>query len=140
MNKFGDPTFKKHRAISQVWGVLAVRLANINVLPFEATVYATTLEKYTSKLNTQQKIKLNIKPLVQSIANFKSAAEKLDHLKQNLSWNLEEGNGSALDFSESILEINRKLRGIEVGFICKRGGLPGREWFKNVVSMISALA
>lgn len=130
MDKFGDPGFKKHLALTQIWGILAVRLANIKVLPFKATEYATTLEKHASKLSTQQKIKLNIKPLEQSISKFKTAAKKLDSLNAELSRSTQVG---FVALPGDVANINAKLRAIESGFISKKGGLPGREWFKHIV-------
>lgn len=131
MNKFGDPGFKKHLAIAQVWGVLAVRLANVKVLPFQAMEYATTLAKYVSKLSAQDKINLDIKPLKQSIERFKIAAKKLDNLNDELCRN------TLNTPREDIAYLNSRLRGIESGFISKEGGLPGREWFKHIASQIS---
>lgn len=85
MDKFGDSGYKKHHALTQAWGVLAVRLANIKILPFEATEYAVTLEKYASELGIRQKDKLDTRPLEESIARFKSAAQKLDEKSSGLA-------------------------------------------------------
>jgi N-acetylated-alpha-linked acidic dipeptidase len=136
MDKFGDPGFKKHLALTQIWGVLAVRLSNIKVLPFKATEYATTLEKHASELSALQKIKLNTKPLEQSISKFKTAAKKLDSLNAELSRSGQVGLGA---LHGDVAKVNSKLRGIESGFISKKGGLPGREWFKHIVSGICLL-
>lgn len=137
MDKFGDDGFKKHLAIAQVWGVLAVRLANVRVLPFEATEYAATLEKYASELKVQETIKLDNSPLEESIAKFKRAAQQLDRSTHALTRSSNRSNGSKHGFKDDIARVNRKLRGIEAGFISK-GGLEGREWFKHIVSYTDA--
>lgn len=131
MDKFGDSGFKKHLALTQAWGVLAVRLANIPILPFEVTEYAVTLAKYASELNVQGKIKLDTRPLEESIARFKSAAEKLDKKASSL---LQSSAVQIRNPGSLITKVNSKLRGIEPGFLAKNGGLPGREWFKHIVS------
>ncbi|KUJ12392.1 Zn-dependent exopeptidase [Mollisia scopiformis] len=132
MEKFGDPDFKKHTMISQAWGVLAVRLANSKILPFEAAEYASTLEKYASRLSAQDKLKLDTKPLEESISRFKSAAKKLDDLNASVSARLNDDDGPVFELSKDIAKINQKLRSIEPGFIIDEG-LPGRKWFKHIV-------
>ncbi|CZR52330.1 related to glutamate carboxypeptidase [Phialocephala subalpina] len=130
MDKFGDAGFKKHHALTQAWGVLAVRLANVKILPFEATEYAVTLEKYASELKVRGKIKLDTRPLEESVARFKSAAKKLDSKISGLSGT---SQTSVSPPTWAVTKLNRKLRGIEPGFLAKKGGLPGREWFKHIV-------
>ncbi len=42
MEHFGDPTFRYHVAAAQIWGTVALRLAEANGLPLDYTDYATT--------------------------------------------------------------------------------------------------
>ena len=43
MQHFGDPTFQYQAAMAQVWGTLALQLANADILPFDYETYATDL-------------------------------------------------------------------------------------------------
>src|SRR5262249_7740435 len=46
MSHFGDPTFVYHAAMAQLWGTMAMRLADADGLPFDYTDYAAQLRDY----------------------------------------------------------------------------------------------
>ncbi|RLN18338.1 putative glutamate carboxypeptidase 2 [Panicum miliaceum] len=51
MEKHGDPLFLRHLAITEIWGLLALRLADDPVLPFDYQVYASQLQEHTNALS-----------------------------------------------------------------------------------------
>ena len=50
MNHFGDPGYRYHTLMSQLWGVLALRLANADLLPFDFASYARNLRQFVNEL------------------------------------------------------------------------------------------
>jgi N-acetylated-alpha-linked acidic dipeptidase len=50
MNHFGDPGYRYHTLMSQLWGVLALRLANADLLPFDFASYATNIRQFVNEL------------------------------------------------------------------------------------------
>eukprot|EP00897_Mesotaenium_endlicherianum_P007466 jgi/Mesen1/6748/ME000344S06027 len=48
MAQFGDPGFKRHVAITQVWGLVVLLLADASILPFDYTTYAAELKNGTA--------------------------------------------------------------------------------------------
>ena len=46
MNRFGDPGYRYHALISQLWGVMALRLANAEILPFDFASYGANIRKF----------------------------------------------------------------------------------------------
>src|SRR5258708_15052698 len=50
MNHFGDPSYKYHTLMSQLWGVTALRLANADLLPFDFAAYATNVRQFVDEL------------------------------------------------------------------------------------------
>jgi N-acetylated-alpha-linked acidic dipeptidase len=124
VNKFGDPGFKKHLAVAQLFGVLAVKLANTKVIPFEGTEYAVALEKHSKELKAIGKVDTKI--LDESIATFRKAVEKLDAEAVGL-------DDTDAETQKKIAGVNERYMKIERGFLRKDGGLPGREWFKHMV-------
>src|SRR4029450_1309717 len=46
MARFGDPDFAYHAAMARLWGVMALRLANADVLPFDYGLYGRDLLVY----------------------------------------------------------------------------------------------
>jgi N-acetylated-alpha-linked acidic dipeptidase len=56
MNHFGDPGYKYHTLMSQLWGVTALRLANADLLPFDFASYASNVRQFVAELATANKI------------------------------------------------------------------------------------
>src|SRR5262249_36843541 len=50
MNHFGDPGYKYHTLMTQLWGVTALRLANADVLPFDFATYAANIRQFVKDL------------------------------------------------------------------------------------------
>jgi N-acetylated-alpha-linked acidic dipeptidase len=50
MNHFGDPGYRYHTLMSQLWGVLALRLANADLLPFDFASYASNIREFVNDL------------------------------------------------------------------------------------------
>jgi N-acetylated-alpha-linked acidic dipeptidase len=55
MNHFGDPGFKYHTLMSQLWGVTALRLANADLLPFDFATYASNIRQFVEELANKNK-------------------------------------------------------------------------------------
>src|SRR5262249_13477218 len=51
MNHFGDPGYRYHALMSQVWGVMALRLANAEILPFDFASYGANIRRFISSLD-----------------------------------------------------------------------------------------
>ncbi len=56
MNHFGDPGYRYHTLMSQFWGVLALRLANADLLPFDFASYATNIRQFVNELSKNNKV------------------------------------------------------------------------------------
>jgi N-acetylated-alpha-linked acidic dipeptidase len=50
MNHFGDPGYRYHTLMSQLWGVIALRLANADLLPFDFESYASNIRQFVTDL------------------------------------------------------------------------------------------
>jgi len=50
MNHFGDPGYRYHTLVSQLWGVTALRLANADLLPFDFASYASNIRQFVNEL------------------------------------------------------------------------------------------
>jgi len=56
MNHFGDPGYKYHTLMSQLWGVTALRLANADLLPFDFASYASNIRQFVKELANKNKL------------------------------------------------------------------------------------
>jgi N-acetylated-alpha-linked acidic dipeptidase len=80
MNHFGDPGYKYHTLMSQLWGVTALRLANADLLPFDFASYAANVRQFVQELVTKNK-----SVILSEVAGSRSeaAAQSKDPLHPN---------------------------------------------------------
>nr|XP_004250770.1 probable glutamate carboxypeptidase AMP1 isoform X2 [Solanum lycopersicum] len=129
MVNFGDPFFQRHVAVTGVWGLLALRLADDPILPFNYRPYAAELQDYTrilSKLLEGRNISLHpITAATQELAA--TAKETLDEAKK---LKVDKVTDERTALKRRIL--NDRLMFAERGFLDAEG-LQGRPWFKHMV-------
>ena len=79
MNHFGDPGYRYHTLMSQLWGVLALRLANADVLPFDFASYGEQHPSIRRRdVEGQRHESLDLKPIADGIDKFEAAGKKLN--------------------------------------------------------------
>lgn len=132
MEKFGDPMFHRHVAVASVWGLVALRLADEEILPFDYQSYATELQKSTKDLEDEISHKgINLSPLFKSINELSKAATKINNQKKKL----EEAKGwtsrQRTDHVK-VREINDRLMMAERAFT-DANGLSSNPWNKHLI-------
>ena len=128
MDHFGDPGFVYHTATAQLWGTLAMRIANADALPFDYTDYATQLHTFFAEAMTlakQRKLDSSFDPqsFNSAVEDFANAAAKVEKAKQE---------ASAKKDAAALRQINDALIGVERDFIDERG-LRNRPWYKHQI-------
>jgi N-acetylated-alpha-linked acidic dipeptidase len=128
MDQFGDPGFHYHVAASQLWGTLAMRLADAEGLPFDYTDYATQLREFFTEAMTVAKRRnlasgLDEKSMTAAIDDFAKEAEKVEKNRQDAIRNSDRAK---------LAKINDALVQAERQFIDPRG-LRGRAWYKHQI-------
>jgi N-acetylated-alpha-linked acidic dipeptidase len=128
MDKFGDPGFQYHVAAAQLWGTLAMRLADADGLSFDYTDYATQIRDYFSealKLATRRNLAatLDDKAMTSAIDEFAKEAERVEKSRQEAIRDSDRGR---------LAKINNALVQAEREFIDARG-LRGRAWYKHQI-------
>jgi N-acetylated-alpha-linked acidic dipeptidase len=126
MDHFGDPEFKYHVAAAQVWGTLAMRLADADGLSFDYTDYANQIRDYFAeafRLARIRKLSVDEKSVNDAVSDFAKAAERVEKNRQD----------AILDSDRSRLaKINDALIQAERQFIDPKG-LRGRAWYKHQI-------
>jgi N-acetylated-alpha-linked acidic dipeptidase len=126
MNHFGDPRYRYHTLMSQLWGVLALRLANADLLPFDFASYASNIRQFLSEMVKDKHIsELDFTPVLDAIDEFEAAGKRLD---DSASRALASGT---ID-SKLAAEINRGTMQVERNWL-NPDGIPGRPWFKHIL-------
>ncbi|KAK4396967.1 putative glutamate carboxypeptidase LAMP1 [Sesamum angolense] len=79
MNKFGDPMFQRHVAVASIWGLLALELADNEILPFDYLPYARELQRSVESLKDEVVNRgITLVPLLKSIKELETAATKIN--------------------------------------------------------------
>jgi N-acetylated-alpha-linked acidic dipeptidase len=127
MNQFGDPGYRYHTLMSRLWGVLALRLANAEILPFDFAFYADNIRQFVAELQKKKDAKQNFdfKLLLARVAQFEIEGQILNQA-------IERGLASGrLDRGPSQL-TNRQIMQVEANWL-NPDGIPGRPWFKHIL-------
>jgi N-acetylated-alpha-linked acidic dipeptidase len=126
MNHFGDPGYRYHTLMSQLWGVLALRLANADLLPFDFASYASNIRQFVSELSKGKDLsQLDLKPVLDAIDDFETAGKRLD---ESANRALAAG---AID-PKLAATINHGTMQVERNWL-NPDGIPGRPWFKHIL-------
>jgi len=126
--KFADPSFKMGGTVEQVIGIIALRLANAELIPYHLSQYATDLDLHFS--NAEQGVKsfkndfYGFAKSKEAITALKSSAEALE---SKIAEALEKGN---LD-SKKATAINKDLLALEKSFIDPKGMYFGN-WYRSL--------
>jgi len=126
MNHFGDPGYRYHTLMSQLWGVTGLRLANADLLPFDFASYAGNVRQFVDELAKGKDMsQLDLKPVRDGITEFKAAGKRLnDSLNHKLA-------SGAVDPKLADI-INHGIMQVERNWL-NPDGIPGRPWFKHIL-------
>ena len=126
MNKIGDPGYRYHTLMSQLWGVLALRLGNADLLPFDYANYAANVRQFVVEMAKGKDLsQLDLKPIMDGINDFESSGKNLDD-----SINAALASGK-IDPTIAT-KINQGLMQAERNWL-NPDGIPGRPWFKHIL-------
>ena len=128
MDHFGDPGFQYHVAAAQLWGTLAMRLADADALSFDYTDYASQIREYFTEAFRLARIRNLAGSLDEKTVN--SAVDDLAKEAERLEKNRQEAIRSS--DREKLAKINDALVQAERQFIDARG-LRGRDWYKHQI-------
>jgi N-acetylated-alpha-linked acidic dipeptidase len=129
MKRFGDPEFASHKAMAQIWGVLALRLANADVLPIDVSAYARMIHGFVSEAKTaaawSPRAGALFAPLAAAADRLRFAADRLDEERERVLGEAANGRSAAAALDARIRSFERAL--------LDPGGIPGRPWFRHQI-------
>ena len=128
MDHFGDPGFKYHVAAAQLWGTLALRLADADGLPIDYTDYATQIREYFTEAMKLARVRkldasLDEKLMTTAIDDFAKEATRVEKSRQEAIRNSDRAR---------LAKINDALVQAERQFVDQQG-LRGRAWYKHQI-------
>ncbi len=133
MEKFGDPEFLYHTAAARFYGLLAMRLASADALPFRFSGYARSLRtdldvlrrdvirKNRAPSAESPAVEMDFGPVLEALASFEAAGSAADKAMD-----------AALAAGRVPAAMNEALSQVERGFL-DPAGLPQRPWFRHLL-------
>lgn len=136
MEKFGDPHFRRHVAVAGIWGIIALKLCDEDILPFNYENYADELQSYTVTLEAQLKAlgtptHVSTSPLHDSISDLRMAISENKIEKKGLQ-EIESQFGDFQYWIPQRRAFNDRLLMAERAFTDSEG-LPGKSWNKHLI-------
>ena len=139
MEKYGDPEFLYHAAAARLWGLMAMRLANAEVVPLRFSTYARDLQvdldnlrrdairRVRTPVDPSSRAKAPITPdlseVLAALQELRVAGESADRAA---SAALARGDAGATG------RVNEALIAVERAFLDVKG-LPNRPWFRHML-------
>ena len=127
VSRIGDPGFRYAHLMSQLWGTMALRLANAPLLPLDIEAYAQALDGFVTRLDDipGRVAHLDTAPLVAAVRDLTEAGRGLNARRGAV---LASGrlDAAAAD------TVNRALVRFERTWLLDTG-IPGRPWFKHLL-------
>jgi N-acetylated-alpha-linked acidic dipeptidase len=102
---------------AKIWGLLALRLADSDILPLDQIAQGKALTLYTAAIE-QQKTGLDLSDLHDTVERYRLTAASLQF--------------ECMHFQLEHAACNEKLGMVERKFLSAEG-LPGRPWFKHIL-------
>jgi N-acetylated-alpha-linked acidic dipeptidase len=127
MKKFGDPGFVRHVRMTRAWGVIALRLANADVVPLDYRPTAARLREFVDETTEAAPAaqRAALRPLTAAVERFARAADEtgrqIDALLASAS-----PNRAAAD------ALDRALIHTERAFL-DPAGIPERPWYRHLM-------
>jgi N-acetylated-alpha-linked acidic dipeptidase len=123
----GDPGFVYAHLMTQLWGTMALRLANAEILPLDVERQAVAVGAFTRALDDIPELgaHLDTRPFVAAIERLTAAGQELTHRV--------DGALAAGPVPSAVAaRVNRELIAFERTWLLEPG-IPGRPWFKHLL-------
>ena len=128
MQHFGDPTFAYHAALARVIGVLALRIAQADVVPFDYPAYAGEIARAEDEISSRAAAKTEARFALRRVSDasleFSNAAIRAQEALAGISL---DAVGPAKTST-----IEHEFSGVEQSLLAPQG-LSARTWYRHTV-------
>ena len=127
VSRIGDPGFRYTHLMTQLWGTMALRLANAALLPLDVEAYARALAGFVGRLDEipDRATRLDTRPLTEAVEALAAAGRALN-ARAEAALAAGRLDAGAAD------RVNRALLQFERTWL-HDAGIPGRPWFKHLL-------
>ena len=126
VSRFGDPGFRYHATLVQLWGIVALRLAHADVVPLDPELAAIRIAEYVDD-------EISKRPGPETTPVFHAVKNAAARLKTAAAaFSLRRETALARDDRAAMSRLTREAIQFERAFI-GGGGLEGREWYRHAI-------
>jgi N-acetylated-alpha-linked acidic dipeptidase len=127
MAKFGDPGFARHAAMTRVWGVTALRLANADALPLDYRSTAARIREFVAETTDAARAsdRPALAPLAAASERFARAADEAGKRFDALLAGGAPTRAAASALDSALLRTERAF--------LDPAGLPDRPWYRHLL-------
>ena len=127
VSKFGDPGFRYHTAMTRLWGLMTLRLANADIVPLEYAPYARRVREFVDEIAARAPTEDR-----QSLARLRTATDSFAGAAAEMDRSVEHAlRASKIDAARA-QDLNRALMAAERA-LTDRAGIPGRPWYRHLI-------
>jgi N-acetylated-alpha-linked acidic dipeptidase len=121
VSRFADPGFLRHAALTRIWAILALRLANADLLPLDTMRYAARIGEFLDEVTGPKRVRLDA--AAAALSRFQAAARahataSREALGRNDEYALHAANRALMDVEPALLDS---------------AGLRGRPWYRHLI-------
>ena len=125
--RFCDPDFVFGPTLARIDGILALRLANADIIPYDITLYSADLARHARSLEVRaEKLGMQL-----ALDDLHAAVAALDTASRALSAALSQSLADGPHSSAALRRINKGLIALERIFV-REDGLQGRPWSRSL--------
>jgi N-acetylated-alpha-linked acidic dipeptidase len=126
VSEFGDPGFRYHVALVQLWGVLSLRLANADAIPLDYEEYADRIAGFVKDVERQP---MQGAASARAFEELRAAAEQFR--RAAAAFGLERDGALGVGDAATLRPLNRKVLSVERALL-DSGGIRGRPWYRHL--------
>jgi N-acetylated-alpha-linked acidic dipeptidase len=132
VSRFGDPGFRYHSTLVQLWGLAALRLAGADSLPLDPAASASRISGFIRELE-HRATSMTTRPGAGGSVHFQDVRAACAELaKEATGFNERRTAALAAGDRATVERLNKTLLGFERSFHDSEG-LPGRRWYRHLI-------
>jgi N-acetylated-alpha-linked acidic dipeptidase len=127
MKKFGDPGFARHAVMARVWGVMALRLANADIVPLDYRATAMRIREFVTETTdaAREGDRAALRPLAAAAERFESAATAAGSLIDTLLTRDTPNRAATAALDRALIRTERAF--------LDPAGIPNRPWYRHLL-------
>jgi N-acetylated-alpha-linked acidic dipeptidase len=132
VSRIGDPGFRYHTALVNIWGLVTLRLANADAIPLDPSAYAIRLGDFLADLRRHPEVTTQRldSQLSHGITDVDSAIQALR--MASVAFDRRRDRALERADADALRTLNRQALRFERAFIAA-DGIPGRPWYRHLI-------